>query len=75
MTPTYIILSTSEQVTDQCLEDAAEIYDGWFTSSDVIDWNNFWDRLEETYFWTIQDVTSPAASKIKRHIRKVRNEY
>jgi hypothetical protein len=48
---------------------AAEEVEEWFPGR--IDWERFWDRLEE-YGFSISDVASPAARKIQAHIRSMR---
>ena len=66
-------IHTSNDITEDVLRQAEEIHDGWFDNDEPIDWENFWDRLE-MWGYSISDLTSPAAQKIQRHIRKFRKQ-
>lgn len=73
-------LSTAADVTDGILRAAEEIYDGWFSRSERIDWESFIDRL---CAWGVTDPEdpfdmdeyyNPAFNKIQRHIREYRKD-
>jgi len=75
---TWVICSASNEVTQEILEVAEEIYDGWFSDGERIDWEYFFDRIEGTF---LNDDTRlslgneyglPSQEKIKRHIREYR---
>ena len=66
-------ITTASDVTEKCLQDAEDIFDGYFSSGENIDWGSFLDRLE-TYGWSSPTIESPAVNKIKRHISKIRNQ-
>lgn len=66
------IISTAD-VTAECLEAVEEIYDGFYSDDDSIDWWSFLDRLE-AWGYSAQTVDSPAVNKIKRHVSKIRNQ-
>jgi hypothetical protein len=69
--PTTII--TASDVTPECLQAAEEIFDGFFSPTENIDWWSFLDRLE-AWGWCSPTVDSPAINKIKRHINKIKNQ-
>lgn len=65
-------------VTDEILDAAESIFDGWFADGVRIDWHDFLDRLERV---TLEDgsgldlggdMLSPAILRIKRHIAAYR---
>ena len=66
------IISTAD-VTAECLEAVEEIYDGFYSDDNSIDWWSFLDRLE-AWGYSAQTVDSPAVNKIKRHVSKIRNQ-
>lgn len=63
------LIHTAAEVTPQCLLAAEEIFSDWFDNDEPIDWHAFYDRLESVG-WCITDTSSPASTKIQRHIRK-----
>lgn len=75
----YLIVHDVEDVTDQMLEMAEEIYDGWFSDEDRIDWQDFIDRLArwgnnaDPQPFDFNEYDTPAERKIKRHIRDYKN--
>ena len=58
----------AHDVDERVLRAAVEAEE-WFPGR--IDWDHFWDRLEECGF-SIEDADSPAANKIRRYIQKER---
>jgi hypothetical protein len=72
-TTKVVAIITAADVTPECLNTAEEIYDGFYTQDDQIDWWSFLDRLE-AWGWSAQTIDSPAVNKIKRHISKIRNQ-
>lgn len=80
MTGKYTQVISREQVTDEVLEAAIEVYIGWFQDQQKIDWSDFIDRLDGV---TLDDgttldlgesLTSPAVTAIKEHVRRYRKE-
>jgi hypothetical protein len=71
--------STAADVTPAMLTAAEEVYDGWFSDDERIDWEDFIDRLckwgllDEAAPWEFEEYDNPAIEKIKRHIRAYRN--
>jgi hypothetical protein len=63
----------TEEVTPECLVAAEEVYEGFFSHDDQIDWESFWDRLEK-WGYEVGSLDCGATRKIQRHIRKFRNE-
>ena len=49
---------------------AAEETEGWFYGA-RIDWDLFWDKLDEVGYF-VEQMDSPAALKIQRHVRELR---
>lgn len=71
------ILRTAADVTAEVLADAEQVYDGWFSGDDRIDWEDFIDRLAQygavskpPYDFDAYD--DPSIRKIQRHIRTLR---
>ena len=68
-----ITINQAEDVTFDCLCAAEDIYDGWFSNDERIDWDSFWDRLDR-YGFAVASLDCGASKKIQRHIRKFKNE-
>jgi hypothetical protein len=68
-----INIKEAEQVTPDVLRFAEDIYEGWFSNDDQIDWEPFWDKLEK-YGYAVANLDCGATRKIQRHIRKFRSE-
>jgi hypothetical protein len=74
----YTTVHEAADVTPEILSAAESIYDGWFADGHPIDWPDFLDRLEgapledESTLDLGDSLTSPAISKIRRHILKYR---
>lgn len=75
-------ITEAADVTEEVLECAEDVYDGWFADRDHVDWDEFWDRLDG---YTLKEhenremdmgteTNSPAMRKIKRHIRRIARE-
>lgn len=68
----------ANDVTENVLESAEKVYDGWFADADRIDWDDFIFRLENrgledgTELDFGDSILTPAIEKIKRHIRTYR---
>ena len=68
-----ITIITASDVTPECLEAVEEIFCGFFSPNENIDWDSFLNRLER-WGWCSPTLDSPAINKIKRHINKIRNQ-
>lgn len=74
---THTVVRTAADVTEEVLDIAREVVDGWYAEGRV-DWENVWDRmdggeLEDGTFLDLgEDLGSPALSKIKRVLRSER---
>lgn len=72
-------VTEAADVTEQVLEMARDVIDGWY-SDGPIDWENVWDRMEgissdgRWYLSWGNDNDTPAMRKIQRVIRKERRE-
>lgn len=71
---------TAEDVTDELVQQAVEIVDGWYNEG-RIDWENVWDRMEKQ---TLEDgrgidlgddLGSPALVALKRRVREARRDH
>ncbi|MER7166776.1 hypothetical protein ABT336_12030 [Micromonospora sp. NPDC000207] len=78
MNDQWTTVTAADQVTDEILEAAQDINNGWWANKSRIDWTEFLDRLEGT---TLSDGTrlglgnsmvSPAIRRIKKHIADYR---
>lgn len=69
-------ISAASDVTEECLAASGELFLMWYDNDDdePIDWESFFDRLESYYGWSVLQFDSPAANKVKRHVRKMRQE-
>lgn len=78
----YVILTTREDVSEEVLQVAEDIFDGWFSDAARIDWEDFLDRMDGTHLDGHEnreldlggDLDSPAIRAIKRHINRIRRE-
>lgn len=65
-----ISVHEAADVDDKVLAIAEEVEE-WFVGEHLIEWEVFWDRLESAGVF-VGDMSSPAADKIRRHVREVR---
>ena len=78
----YVILTTREDVSEEVLRVAEDIFDGWFSDAARIDWQDFLDRMDGTHLdghggreLDLGDqADSPAIRKIKAHVNRIRRE-
>lgn len=80
VTHRLVTITEAEHVTDEVLEVAEDVHDGWFSNASKIDWEDFWNRMDgyelkehdnrEIDLGT--DGDSAAMRKIQRHIRAIR---
>lgn len=78
---TYTTIVTAEDVTEEVLEMAWSVIEGWYQGGDrKIDWESVWDRMDG---YVMKDgseidmggeVDTPAMRKIQREIRKMIRE-
>jgi hypothetical protein len=62
-----------EQPTAEMLEVAESIYDGWYADEPRIDWEDFFDRMEDGSDIDLgDDMLSPTIKAIQKHIRAYR---
>ena len=69
-----LVVNTAEEVTDEVIADAIELFETRFDHGDRIEWDAYWDDLERTYKVSVTDTTSAAARKIQQRIHKHRRE-
>ena len=72
-TQTIIIRSAADAAQCDVIKAAEEVFDGFFANDEQIDWQAFFDRLER-YGFIVETTDSPAARKIQRHVRRLRDE-
>jgi hypothetical protein len=71
------ILYAAEDVGASVLRDAENVFDGWYANAGSIDWDEFVDRLADSYGpfadppYDIECYDSPAVRKIKSYVRKL----
>lgn len=78
----WVEIIEAAHVTQEVLDAAEEIYDGWFADASSIDWDDLLDRLEGTHLDEHEgrkidlgpQNDSPAIRRIKRHIRAIRRQ-
>lgn len=74
------ILKDAVDVDQQVLDDAEQVWDGWFADEPRIDWEAFIDRLSDDYGtvadppYEILEYWNGAVRKIQRHIRALARE-
>lgn len=67
------VVTSAQDVTEDMLESAESIFDGWYSDSGRIDWTDFFERLESYGDWDFgSDWMSPAITRIKKHIAAYR---
>lgn len=60
-------------VTQDVLDAAESVHDGWYADAGRVEWDDFIDRLEGQLDADFgDDMQSPAIRKIQAHIRKYR---
>lgn len=75
----WTTVTAAEDVTEEILNAAESIFDGWYADEPRIDWEDFLDRLEGipldngTRLDLGRDMMSPAIKAIQKHIRAYRN--
>ena len=71
----WTVVQTAEQVTPKVLESVEEIFDGYFSDEEKIDWHEFLQRLEVRYELDLgSSMDSQAIKQIKKHVKKLRSE-
>lgn len=76
---TYISVHAADEVTEEILEMALEIVDGWYQGR-AIDWDDVWARLDGSELADCselllsEDLTAPALRKIKRYVNNARKD-
>jgi elongation factor P--beta-lysine ligase len=66
-------LHLADDVGEAATSAVTELFDTYYADDDQpIDWDSFWDRLERTGF-VITQGDSPAAMKIRRIVRRLRD--
>ena len=65
------IVETND-ITDACIELVESLYDDWYANEERIDWWGFFDKLDELGYCVTQ-IDSPAAKKIQRMVRALKN--
>jgi hypothetical protein len=69
-----LAVNTAEEVTDEVLAAALELFATRYADEDRTDWWDFFDRLEDSYKVSVSDTESAAAKKIQRTINNHRRE-
>jgi len=69
---TVIIRTASDASHCDVIKAAEEVFDGFFDNDEQIDWQNFFDRLER-YGYAVETTDSPAARKVQRIVRRLRD--
>lgn len=73
MNQTWKQLQTASDIDDDVLNDIETVYDGWFSESPRIDWQDFIDRLERCGQYDCgSSMDSEAIKQIKKHVRKIK---
>lgn len=73
------VVIEANEVTDEILEGAIDIYESYFVDDRSMDWEDFIGTLEGielkdgTYLDFGPEFQTPAQAKIKRHVLKYRN--
>ena len=69
-----VVIRTASDARRTEVETAAcDVYYGFFDGEQKIDWYAFFDRLEQ-YGYSVETTESPAARKIQRFVRRIRDE-
>lgn len=77
-----VIIESAADVTEEILEIAEEVEQGWFADEPQMDWERFWEKMDgyevkehdgrEIDLGTAND--TPAMRKIVKHIQRWRRE-
>lgn len=62
----------ASDITDICIELVGSLYDDWYANEETIDWWGFFDKLDELGY-CVTKIDSPAAKKIQRMVRALKN--
>lgn len=68
-----VTIHSVEDVNAQVINAVEEVFDGFFSTDDRIDWHGFFDRLEQFGF-SVESIDSPAANKVKRVVRQLKSD-
>lgn len=75
----WVTVTEADQVTEEILTAAEEIFTGWYARTNRIDWPEFLDRLDGQDFASLggmldlgNSLDTPAITKIKAHITAYR---
>lgn len=68
-----VIRTASDARRTEVATAASDVYFGFFDGEQKIDWQAFFDRLEQ-YGYAVETTDSPAARKIQRYVRRLRDE-
>lgn len=72
----WVTVTEADEVTDEILEAAQEVYNGWFAKGSRINWVDFLDRLDGIPLEgggklnLAGSLVSPAIKRIQAHIRE-----
>jgi len=74
---TFLYPVDASDVSEEMLELAEQVYDGWFSDDERIDWEEFIDRLcklsiHDEPSWELDEYDNGAVRKIQKHIREYR---
>lgn len=78
MQDVYTTITAAEDVTDEVMDAARSVVDGWYAADDRIDWEDVWERLDGTELDNGTKIDmgnsliSPAIDLIKKRIRAER---
>ena len=68
-----VIRTASDASRTEVAIAASDVFYGFFDGEQKIDWQSFFDRLEQ-YGFSVETIDSPAARKVQRYVRRLRDE-
>lgn len=68
-----VIRTASDAHRTEVATAASDVYYGFFDGEQKIDWQSFFDRLEQ-YGFCVETIDSLAARKVQRYVRRLRDE-
>ena len=67
----YYALETAAEA-DALSEAIEDIYDGWYSQTGRVYWDDFYDRLADWTGWELQEDDSPADRRVRAIVREIK---
>lgn len=69
------VIERAEDVKVDHLHAATQLFEDYFAEDEYLDWTDFFDKLASAHCLYVATDDCPAAIKLQRHIRQVRDAH